>query len=735
MTSYIKGNFKKIIFSSENGYIIGLLKISDTNDINLYDYVDKSITITGYFDKIYENNLYMMYGELINHPKYGKQYQVSNYEKLKPEGKEGIIEFLSSDLFPGIGNKMATKIVEKLGENALELILENPNSLLIVKGLTTQKRNLISETLINYENSHKTIVYLNEIGFSMKESLAIYNKYKENTIMQIENNIYNIVNDIEDIPFNKIDEIALNWNIEFLDEKRVKALILYLIKKMTFDKGDTYFLFDEIYEELVSFLNSRIEYEIVNQYLEELYYEEKIIIENEKIYLKEFYLKEKYISERLKKINNKSLKKETDYLIKLEQLEKINNIKYDDMQKEAILEALNNNITIITGGPGTGKTTIVNAIVSIYQMANNYSDEEMLSYVALLAPTGRASKRLGDSTNFRATTIHRFLKWNKDNNTFAINEFNKNYSKLIIIDEVSMLDILIFENLLKGLTNNIKLIFVGDINQLPSVGPGQVLKDLISSNLFKTVYLNLLYRQNVNSYINTLAYEIKENKLTDYLTVKDDYMFLNCNNANIKNNLKKICDQLISKKYDIKDFQVMAPMYYGDSGIDSLNLELQNIFNPSSINKKEIKYGNIIYRENDKVLVLSNFPELNIFNGDIGIIKKIIDSKESESKKHEIYIDFYGNVVKFSLKDFNQIKHGYVISIHKSQGSEFDTVILILSNSHKRMLYRKIVYTAVTRAKRKLILIGQKEAFEYAVYNNNEYVRKTTLLENLLKSE
>ncbi len=732
MPNFIKGNYKRSIFSTEKGYTVGIFKIKETNEPIMENFVGKTVTFTGFFDQLNENELYIFYGEAKEHPKYGLQYNVHDYERLKPDDIDGIIEFLSSDLFPGIGVKMATKIVEKLGQNALDLIIQDQKSLLLVKGLNTQKRQLIYDTLISYEDSHKTIVYLTEIGFSMKDSLAIYNKYRENTIMQIENDIYQIIDDIDDISFLKIDEIAQKMNILSDDERRIKASLIYIMNNLTFNNGDTYFLIDELYEALFGFLHFQIDVDTLKQYLQDLHYEEKIVNDGEKYYIKDIYDAELNISNTLKKLNNKTKIKNKDLDIKLHELEIINNITYNEKQKDAIRHSLENNITIITGGPGTGKTTIVKAIVSLYQMLNDYDNQKMLENVALLAPTGRASKRLADSTNFPAMTIHRFLKWNKENNSFGVNEYNKDYSRLIIVDEVSMLDINIFNSLLKGLTSNIQLILVGDYNQLPSVGPGQVLKDLIMSNIFPTIYLEMLYRQKENSYINTLAYEIKDNDLSDFLTTKDDYTFLNCPTRSIKNNLHYLCEQILNKDYDCHDFQVMAPMYYGEAGIDSLNLELQSIFNPPDITKKEIKIGNVIYRENDKVLELVNIPDENIYNGDIGYIKKIIDASESDSKKTEIYIDFYGNIVKFVPKDFAQIKHGYAISIHKSQGSEFEMVVVILSNSHKRMLYRKLIYTAVTRAKRKLILLGEEEAFRYAVFNNSEYNRKTTLLDHLI---
>ena len=332
---------------------------------------------------------------------------------------------------------------------------------------------------------------------------------------------------------------------------------------------------------------------------------------------------------------------------------------------------------------------------------------------------------MSESTLYPASTIHRFLKWNKEENEFLINEYNKDYSELVIVDEASMIDVLLFSNLLKGLTNNIKLIIVGDSNQLSSVGPGNMLKDLIDSNIIDIVKLDLLYRQKEDSYIYTLAEEIKNNSLSDnFNETKSDYTFLEC--IDIKNNLKIISEKL--KEKDYRKYQIMAPMYMGEFGIDNLNKELQQIFNPKSDTLNEYKYGDVVYRENDKVIELTNSPDDNVYNGDIGIIKYI----EVTDKKTLIHIDFDNNLVKYTPKDLNKIKHAYIISIHKSQGSEFDIVVMPISMAYKRMLYKKLIYTGITRAKKKLIMIGSKEAFIYAINNNNEYVRKTSLYDKII---
>ena len=506
----------------------------------------------------------------------------------------------------------------------------------------------------------------------------------------------------------------------------------YLFQKLIYKNGDTYLLLDDIKNNVQDYLQDYISDELFDDYLNELSIEGKVIIEDNKYYIVDIYKSEMFIVSKFKRILQKDEKeyKKIDNIISV--LEKNNAFTYSDKQKEAIKMSLKNRITVITGGPGTGKTTIVKAIIEAYKSINKISDSEVEEKIASLAPTGRAAKRLSESTGLLSSTIHRFLKWNKENNEFGINEFNKVFHKLIIIDEASMIDINLFASLLKGLTDDIQIILVGDYNQLPSVGPGQVLKDIIESNVIPVIELDLLYRQDEESYIPILSNEIKNNCVDNFLQPHDDYQFLKCNSDSIKSNLCHIAKQIIDKGYNYKNFQIMAPTYLGLNGIDILNKTLQDVFNPNDGSKKEYKSGNITYRENDKVLELVNMPDDNVFNGDIGIIEEIIPATISESKREEIYINFDGNIIKYLPKDLNKIKHGYAISIHKSQGSEFDVVIIPLCMSYNRMLYRKLIYTGITRAKKKLILIGDPNAFIRGVQNNAEYKRKTNLKEKLL---
>ena len=730
MESYIKGNFRRSIFKSDKGYVIGIFKVRETNDESLEEYINHTITFTGYFHELNEDDTYVLYGETVNHPRYGFQFQSTRYERIKPTGKEAVVEFLSSDLFPGVGEKLAKSIADVLGDNALDKILEDENCLYLVPKLTENKIKKIVNTLKKYEESHQTISRLIDLGFSMKESLSIYNEYKSNTMRIIDNNIYQFSYNLSDISFLKIDKAANLLNIDLADERRVKAVTLYVMKKLIYQNGDSYLSKDVIVQNVNKFLN--IDYDNYDKVLKELEDDDYIVIDGDDYYLEEIWSAEANIVSRIYDMTSKPIQKYKNIDNLLSELEKINSIKYNDEQRKAIIKALENNFLIITGGPGTGKTTIIKAITELYQHLNKLDYDEFTERLALLAPTGRASKRMSESTFLPASTIHRFLKWNKDDGQFMVNESNKSDVELVIVDEVSMIDVNLFDSLLKGLKSNVKMILVGDYDQLPSVGPGNLLKDLICSEMVDVVHLKHLYRQDENSYIISLAYEIKDGDLSgNFLNAYSDYTFLKCSANHIKSNLIRLCEKVISKGYDYKRLQILAPMYKGENGIDILNKELQDVFNPKADEKREVKYGDIIFREHDKILQLVNMPDENVFNGDIGVIKYIKYGNTSKSKKDEIYVDFDGNLVKYTPKDFVKIKHGFIISIHKSQGSEFEMVIMPMAHSYRRMLYKKLVYTGVTRAKKKLIIIGEPDAFTMSVQNNHEYIRNSKLLDKI----
>ena len=720
---YIKGTFVKTIYANkDNGYVVGVLKIKETD----LDLLDTRVYFTGNFYDLRVKSNYTMYGELINHAKYGLQFAVSSYELLLPTKKEELIDFLSSDIFP-IGVKTATKIVDRFDDDTLTVILDSPEKLQLVPNLPKYRIDKIHDVLTNYQYSSKIVMDLTSLGFSTKNALAIVNKYKNKTMDLISNNIYKLVEEL-DFNFKDVDVIALNSGIEELDDRRIQALIIYVMNNLTFELGDTYLYRDEIAKELLKF-NKNINQEILEYNLLKLNENNKVIIKNDRYYLKEFYDAEEYIRDKLCFYNDMEKSKFPKLEEKIKDLEKKNGIVYDKIQRDAIKRAINNNLTIITGGPGTGKTTIIRAIVYLFREIFKAKNDE----IALLAPTGRAAKKLAETTNLPAYTIHKYLCWDKDNNKFNVNEYNPNPEKYIKVDEVSMLDTIVTSSLLKGIKRDVKLIFVGDYYQLPSVGQGQILKDLIDSDVIDVIKLSKLYRQNEESYIPILAGEIKDKDISEaFLNKKDDYNFITCDNNNVIATVNYIVTKALIKGYTDRDIQILAPIYKSVNGIDNLNRNLQQIFNPPDPLKNEIQLSDVTYRVGDKVLQLVNDTELNLSNGDIGYIIDIISSQKSISKKDEVVIDFDDNIVTYTRDKFINIRHGYAISVHKSQGSEFPKVIMPIVNNYNRMLYNKLIYTAVTRAKKSLMIVGDPQCFINGIKNDYVDNRKTSLKEMIV---
>jgi len=722
--NFIKGSYIKEIYSNkDNGYVVGVLKIKETD----LDIDSNSVYFTGSFYNLRIRSNYIMYGEFVNHPKYGKQFNVNSYELALPSKEEELVEFLSSDLFP-IGEVTASKIVECFGENTLDVILNDKDSLLKIPRLPKARIDKIHKVLVEYQSSSKIVIDLTSMGFSNKNALSIVNKYKNNAMDKINNNIYDLIEDM-DFNFLDIDSIAINSLIDEDDDRRIRALIIYCMNEDTYNTGNTYMSYEEIKNALLKY-NSSINDEVLEYNIFKLNEDRKIKIVNDKYYLKEFYEAEKYIADKLCFLNDIERVKSSKIDSVIKELEESNGIKYDKVQKDAIKKAVNNNLVIITGGPGTGKTTIVKAIV--YSLKKVYKANE--DDIALLAPTGRAAKKLMETTNLKASTIHRYLGWDKDANKFSVNEYSPNKEKYIIVDEVSMLDTILMASLLKGVKRDVKLILVGDYYQLPSVSQGQVLKDLIDSEIIDVVKLNCLYRQDEDSYIPILATEIKDRDISDVFVKKtNDYNFIVSDSANMMGSVISIVNAAIKKGYTDKDVQVLAPMYKSINGIDMLNKHLQRLFNPPSEEKNEVVLSEVTYRVGDKVLQLVNDPDFNVYNGDLGYICDIVSANKSLSKRIEIIVDYDGNKVTYTPDKYINIRHGYAISIHKSQGGEFPIVILPIVNNFNRMLYNKLIYTGVTRAKKSLMIVGDPNCFINGVKNDYVDNRKTTLKDFILE--
>ncbi len=723
----IRGKFKQMIFESDNGYKVGLFRVKEATG-DMEEMINKTITFTGYFADVNYDDFYTLVGKYAFNERYGNQFQVSSYEREEPKGRDAVISFLSSSLIKGCGEKTAEAIVEYLGDEALSLIKNDYTNLLKVPGISEVKAKRIYNSIVKYQSTDEIIVQLKKYGFTINEALSILNKWGESSLEIVNNDIYKLIDIID---FVKLDRVFLGMK-EADAHERVLACIIESFKRLGFKNGDTYLTKNELFSNIRNDFKIFINEDEFDLYLEELSNNKEIIIKGNKYFLTEYYDYEEDIASNLELISKHSKEKimHFDDLIAAIQLEY--GVKYNVDQKKAIKKALTNRISIITGGPGTGKTTIINSIVKLYMRIHNLNYKDVINEIALLAPTGRAAKKISDSTGLPAMTIHRYLKWNKEKNEFQINEYNKNPHKLIIVDETSMIDTCLFDSLLKGIKHNITLVLVGDANQLPSVGPGLILNDLIESDLFTHTVLETIYRQSDNSYIPILAKEIKEHNLSeDFTRQTDDYNFLFASGLAIKETIRKICLMSKEKGLTEDDIQILAPMYKGENGIDNLNILLQGIFNPKDESKKEIKVGDIIYREHDKVLQLVNDPDNNIFNGDIGYISNI-SIVMAPKKKEILTINFDGNEVLYNREDLINIKHAYAITIHKSQGSEFAHVIMPISKAYFKMLYNKLIYTGVSRAKKSLIIIGEKESFIMATNNDYSTNRKTNLKEQLM---
>ncbi len=713
--SEIKGKLSKIIFhNNQNGYTVGLLKVKES-DID--DLVNKTVTFTGNLPDLNEIDTYIMTGNLTNHEKYGSQFQVKSINRIMPQETDAMIDILSSNLFKGIGKKTAEKLVSVFKEKTFDVILNDTSNLLLIPGISEKQAKTLKEALKQYQGSYEDILMLNKLGFSTSESMKIYHYYKDKLNEVLDGNLYNIYYDIDEISFPRVDSIFVA-KYEKDSPSRVAGAIVYIIKTLSMTYGHTYFSKEEVNSYLFRVLKVEVSEKVVADAYNSLLVDERIVIKDDRLYLWEMYEAETLIARRLRLLAHEDKIKYKNLDTKIKEIETHYGIVYTDEQLDAIKLAITRKVAIITGGPGTGKTTILKGILDLYKVLSSSDKIRLNEQIALLAPTGRASKRMSEVTNFEASTIHRFLKWNKDTNRFQINEYNKSSVSFVIIDEASMIDTMLLANLLKGLKSSCHIIFVGDANQLPSVAAGDVLNDMIESKELPVYALKNWHRQGTDSKIIPFAHRINEGILDrELLNSGSDLEFIPCKDNEIIEVIGNVC-----KDYNSYDLQVLAPIYKNRNGIYAINDHLQKLWNPKSPSKKEIEGNESIYREKDKVIQLSNMKDESVFNGDIGIIDriKLLGNKE-------LYIDYDGNLVKYTKSMLQNFTLGYAISIHKSQGSEFDTVLIPFTFDYRKMLYRKLIYTGVTRCKKKLILVGDINALEQAIRNNQEQKRRTSL--------
>jgi helicase, recD/traA family len=720
------------------GEIIKVRYINEDNGYSVFDLntSDGEIKIVGIFDSVNIGESLEVEGEFTYDNKYGEQLNVTSYKKKLPSSVVEIERYLSSGIIATIGPKNAGYIVEKFGKKSLDIVFDETDRLIEVRGIGKKSIEKIKKSVEELRFSKNILFYLSGLGISLSLSKKIYSIFREDTLEIINENPYKLIKNVKGIGFLKADEIALKNNLDKTSPYRIESAIIYILTQKAINFGHVFYPKEKLTEEVSSLIG--IEKNLIEPIYMNLLLSSDIVVDNSfdepNIYLDYLYISESYIASKLAKM---ALNEDFKILFNIDKEVKksIENqsIKLSEIQIDAIKSCFEENISIITGGPGTGKTTIINTISKIF-IENGYN-------ISLCAPTGRAAKRIEETTRIEAKTIHRMLGYipssYDDIGHFEYNEDNPLDTDVIIIDEMSMVDLVLFEKLLRGIKDNTKLIIVGDVDQLPSVGAGNVLKDLINSNKIKYTKLIDIFRQSENSNIIVNAHKINNGQEPILNEKNSDFFFLNTDAPSITRN---IVVDLISRRlpkaygYDYsKDIQILTQSRKGICGVFELNKLLQDILNPKTEASDEILVGNKLFRVNDKVMQTKNNYNLSfiddegeenfgVYNGDMGHIIFI----DKSSNKLTVEMDDK-RLIEYSLEDLDNLELAYAITIHKSQGSEFKSVIIPMFDGYKLLQTRNLLYTAITRAKENIVIVGDKNVMNNMIRNNTINSRYSNL--------
>lgn len=730
----LSGQLTEIIYQNEvNSYLIGILENEED-----------TITIVGYMPFLVEGDYIKVIGNFVTHKEYGKQFKVETFEKIMPKTLDSLEKYLSNGTIKGIGPATAKKIVATFGEDTINVFKFEPEKLTQIKGITKEKAIEMAQCFVENWELWQIVGFLDNFGISPANAKTIYKKLGTQTIDEIESNPYILIDLVKGVDFAKLDKYALENGFEINNYKRIKCGIKYSLVKITYN-GHCCTLEANLIKYVKELL--KVEDDDIEHCLIDLNVKEEIVIEKREdenwVYSKEIYDAEANIASKLILLDStQNIKRIDSFDSELEKIEKAGNINLSTKQEEAIQAINSNNVVIITGGPGTGKTTIIKNVIDIYKSHGKK--------VVLCAPTGRAAKRMTEMTGEEAKTLHRLLEIGKIEKA---NEFTiMNYevapidADVIIVDEASMVDIYLMNYLLNGIYQGTKLILVGDTDQLPSVGPGSVLKDIINSERIKTIFLDEIFRQAAQSKIIVNSHKVNDGEYflekEEQEGLKDDFFYIKEKSQDI------MLDQIISlckgrlKNFGDYDFleniQILSPTKKGLLGTKELNKRLQEELNPSNDEKKEKKVGEVIFREGDRVMQVKNNYDIywekgntrsltyengtGIFNGELGKILKI----DFLNKQIKILFDDEKEAW-YAFSDMDQIEHAYAITVHKAQGSEFDVVIMVVTQSSAMLLTRNLLYTGLTRAKKLLILIGNDNVVKFMIQNADTKIRNTGL--------
>ena len=724
----LKGFVDHVIYrNAENGYTVMVL-----------DSDGMEITCVGNFQSISEGENLKMQGEYITHVTYGEQFKMISYEVTTPEDAEAMRRYLASGAVKGVGQALADRIVKKFKADTFRIMEEEPERLAEIKGISLNKAMEIAEQMTERKDLRDAMVFLAKYGINNQLAVKVYNQYGPTLYKIIQENPYRLADDISGVGFKIADEIATRVGINTDSDFRIQSGIIYTLS-LAAGQGHTYLPKDRLVNEAADIL--QIDVADIEPHIMNLAIDKKLVLKDDNVYARVYYHMEEMSAGMLLSIDEFYPESESRILTSIAHIEKEENLELDDMQRRAVMEAATHGVFVLTGGPGTGKTTTIKAIIKYFE------NEGCEIYLA--APTGRAAKRMSEATGYEARTIHRMLEVksgseedddpakNAKRSMFERNETNPLETDVVIIDEMSMVDMPLFYALLKAVADKTRLILVGDSNQLPSVGPGNVLRDIINSECFSTVCLNKIFRQASESDIVVNAHHINQGEHVDTEKKSEDFFLMKRYEAD---RIISVAIQLIQKNLPPYvgaksfDIQVLTPTRKGNLGVERLNTILQQYLNPADEGKKEIEYGNRIFREGDKVMQIKNNYQLEweiqgkygiptdkglgVFNGDMGIVKEI------NTYMHTLTVCFDdGHVVEYSVKALDELELAYAITIHKSQGSEYPAVIIPLLPGPRMLMNRNLLYTAVTRAKKCVVIVGDDGTFNEMIENNIEQKR------------
>ena len=727
----LTGYVEHIVFrNAENGYTV--MNFAGEED---------EMTCVGTFSVISEGMYLKLRGEYVDHPTYGVQMKVESFEEQAPEDIQSIERYLGSGAIKGIGAALAARIVRRFKEDTFRIIEEEPERLAEIKGISERKAMEISSQVEEKRELRQAMIFLQKYGISINLAVKIYHKYGSEIYSILQENPYRLADDIQGVGFKIADEIASRVGIRTDSDFRIRSGIQYALQQAS-GEGHTYLPKEELTKRTARLLE--IEPEYIEKHYMDLAMERKIILKETngmvKVFASSYYLMEANTAAMLAELDIRYDVPVREMEDRIRRIEDSSGMELDELQKQAVQEAVQNGLFVLTGGPGTGKTTTINTIIRYFEL------EGMDIYLA--APTGRAAKRMSETSGYEAKTIHRMLELNggvEETAGFERNESNPLEADVVIVDEMSMVDISLMHSLLKAIVPGTRLILVGDANQLPSVGPGSVLRDIIESGKYQVVRLNKIFRQASQSDIVVNAHKINEGKEVILDNKSRDFFFLKRYDADV---IISVVIQLIKQKLpkyvDAKpfDIQVLTPMRKGLLGVERLNRILQQYLNPKDAKKAEHEVGDRIFREGDKVMQIKNNYQLEwevrskyglaidkglgVFNGDMGIVRQINDFAQTVTVEFE-----EGKIVDYAFKGVDELELAYAITIHKSQGSEYPAVVIPLLHGPKMLMNRNLLYTAVTRARKCVTLVGDETVFEQMEHNVTEQVRYSGLIDRI----